>query len=278
MNNKASYMIVAIALLHATNASAQTADTSPSAALFGKKHMLSLGTTRQATTTTLQSTRNNADPVSITLEELGADKRDTSYFFDYRYRLKPNWSLFAGTYQFTGSGQSVSEREFNFDGVEFTAGQELQSKYEIDIYMVNVLYTVHRSDKFEVMLGGGLHALDLSAEISGTLTVNEQTSELLQAGSTLLAPVPNLRGSATWALTHSFGIGVVGGWLSANVGDYSGDFIYAHLRGFYNFTDSLGVSVGYQLTNIDIRRDGARSTVAFDSELDGPSLTLTYSF
>jgi opacity protein-like surface antigen len=278
MNTRFYFVALVLALVNAASAAAQSADTSFNAKLFGKKHMLSLGTTRQATTTTFRATRDNADPVSITLDELGADKRDTSYFIDYRYRVTPNWSLFAGTYQFTGSGGSISERDFNFDGVEFTAGAELQSKYEVDVYMVNVLYTVHRSDRLEVMLGGGLHAFDLSAEISGNVTINEQAGELRKAGSTLLAPVPNLRGSATWALTDRFGIGLVGGWLSANVGDYSGDFVYAHLRGYYRFTDSLGVSLGYQLTNIDIERDRARSSVAFNSELDGPSLTLTYSF
>jgi opacity protein-like surface antigen len=278
MDNKVSAIALMTALFASAASQAQTDSTTPKQGLFDTKHLISIGGTWQSTKTTIRATTENFDPEPITLRELGANERDTSYFIDYRYRFKPNWSVFAGTYQFTGSGQSQSQHDFNYDGVEFEAGLDLESKFEIDIYMVNVLYTVHRSDKLEIMLGGGVHAFDLSAEVSGSASINDQSSEVRRAGGTLLAPVPNVRGAATWDLSDRFGLSLVGGWLSANVQDYSGDFVYAHLRGYYKFTENFGVSLGYQLTNIDISRDRARSDIAFDSELDGPSFTLTYSF
>lgn len=249
-----------------------------SAGPFAKKNMLSLGVTGQSTSTTVSSTSDNFGPVDIELGDFGINDRDYSYFVDYRYRLKPKWSIFAGTFQYSGSGENVSERDFNYDGVEFTTGSELRSELNIDVYIVDVLYTVHRSNKVEVMLGGGVHALDLGVSFAGSVGVNDQSSEIRRAKGAVLAPVPNLRGAATWALNENFGFSLVAGWLSADVDTYSGDFVYGHLRANYQFSERFGASLGYQITDIDISEERSRGEVSFNAELDGPSFSLTYSF
>ncbi|MFT4767898.1 MAG: hypothetical protein ACI8RN_001028 [Glaciecola sp.] len=257
---------------------AQSDADSTSTGMFDRKHMLSVGMTRQSTSTSISATSENFDPVIIDMDELGVGERDYSYFVDYRYRLKPKWSIFAGTYQFSGSGESVTERDINYDGIEFTTGSELSSELNIDVYILDILYTVHRSENVEIMFGGGIHAFDLGAEISGSVRIDDQSSEVRRASSTLLAPVPNLRGAATWSLSDKFGVSLVAGWLSADVNEYSGDFVYGHLRGHYQISDRFGASLGYQITNIDISQQRSRGELAFDTDLDGPTLTLTYSF
>ncbi|MDA8961787.1 hypothetical protein N9H37_00310, partial [Congregibacter sp.] len=217
-------------------------------------------------------------PVDINLSNLGINDRDYSYFVDYRYRLKPKWSIFAGTFQYSSSGDRTNERDFNYDGVEFTTVSELRSELNIDVYIVDLLYTVHRSDTVEVMLGGGVHALDLGVSFAGSVGVNDQSSEIRRANGAVLAPVPNLRGAATWALNENFGFSLVAGWLSADVDTYSGDFVYGHLRANYQFSERFGASLGYQITDIDISEERSRGEVSFNAELDGPSFTLTYSF
>lgn len=257
---------------------AQPQSSANSVGPFSKKHLLSLGITRQSTSTSVSASTENLEPVTIDLGNFGIDKRDYSYFLDYRYRLKPKWSIFAGTFQFSGSGENIAEREFNYDGVEFTAGAQLRSELKVDVYILDLLYTVHRSENVEVMLGGGLHAFDLGVDFSGSVRIDDVSSEIRQAGDTLLAPVPNIRGAATWTLNENFGFSLVTGWLSANVDDYSGDFIYGHLRANYQINETFGASLGYQITNIDITEDRARGELLYDAELEGPSLTLTYSF
>lgn len=240
--------------------------------------MISIGGTRQKTTATFSATSQNLEPVNITLDELAVGDRYNSYFIDYHYRFKPNWSVFAGTFQFLGRGENVSERDINYDGVEFTTGSELNSEFDIDVYILDIMYTVHRSEKIEIMLGAGIHALDLAVKIDGSASVDDQSSDILRASSSLLAPVPNLRGSATWSVSDNFGFSLIAGWLSANVDEYSGDFAYAHLRAHYQITEGLGASLGYQMTNIDIGQERTRSDLTFDMQLDGPTLTLSYSF
>ncbi|WOJ92671.1 outer membrane beta-barrel protein [Congregibacter variabilis] len=271
--------VTALALIvFAATAQAQSDAGSESTGLFNKKHMLSVGMTRQSTNSSVSATSEGFDPVVIDLNGLDIGERDYSYFVDYRYRLKPKWSIFAGTFQFLGSGKKFTERDLNYDGVEFTTGSDLRSELNIDIYILDVLYTVHRSENVEVMLGGGVHAFDLGVGFSGSVRINDQSSEVRRASSTLLAPVPNLRAAATWSLTDSFGFSLVAGWLSADVDEYSGDFSYGHLRAHYQISDRFGASLGYQITDIDITQARSRGELSFNTELDGPSLTATYSF
>lgn len=257
-------------------AAAQTTTNTPS--IFDDKHTLSIGGTRQATEITLSATSENFSPSPLTLDDLGVPRRDTSYFVDYRYRLKPRWSIFAGAYAFSGSGENVSSRDFNFDGVEFTTDTTVRASLDIDAYMVDVLYRVYHSETLEVLVGGGIHALDFGVALSGSVQVNEDVFEARSSGATLLAPVPNIRTSATWVLGERFALNAVGGWLSADVDEYEGDFTYAHIRGFYYFSEHFGASLGYQLTDIDVRQTRTRSVIDVNAHLDGPTFTLTYSF
>lgn len=257
---------------------AQSGSSADASRVFDKKHLLSVGMTRQETSTSVSATSENFNPITVDLDGLALGERDYSYFIDYHYRLKPRWSIFAGTFQYSDSGRSITEREFNFDGVEFTTGSEIRSEVNIDVYMLDLLYTVHRSNNVEVMLGGGLHAFDLGVGFAGNVSINDQSSEFRTANSSLLAPVPNLRGAATWTLNERFGFSLIAGWLSANVDEYSGDFMYAHLRANYQFGDRFGAALGYQFTDIDITQDRSRSELSFDAELEGPSFTVTYSF
>ncbi|WP_439106218.1 hypothetical protein [Congregibacter sp.] len=111
------------------------------------KHKISVGMTKQSTQMTIGATTENFDPTPISLDDLGVDTSDYSYFVDYRYRFKPRWSMFAGAYSFSGAGERISTRDFNFDGQEFTAQTRIAANLDIDTYILDVLYAVHRSDK-----------------------------------------------------------------------------------------------------------------------------------
>ena len=246
--------------------------------ILTERHVLSVGLADQKVDARIRATRTGFDPVGVDLDDLGVNNRDTSYYIDYRYRIKPNWTLIGGVYSFNGSGGQVATRSFNFDGVEYEAGAALRADFDIDAYILDVMYTVYRGESFELMAGGGIHALNLGARIAAGLSVGEEEIRGQTSGATLLAPVPNFRASAIWAITDRLAIHAVTGWLSANIDEYSGEFIYGHVRAMYRFADSLGVALGYQRTKVDVTQERARSELSFDAILDGPTLTLTYSF
>lgn len=246
--------------------------------MLGAKHLLSAGGTRQQTEATIRASVEGFDPVGISLDDIGIDDRDTSYYLEYRYRFAESWSVLAGAYSFAGSGARSVERDFNYEGVEFTAGSEIRAEFDIDAYLVDVMYKLYRSENLELMVGGGLHALDLAASIAGNVSINEFESEFRQSGTTLLAPVPNLRVSASWAATDRVGVTFVGGWLSANVGDYEGSFTYGHLRGLIRVGNASAIGLGYQITDVDITELRERGDLAYNVNLTGPTLSFSYAF
>lgn len=246
--------------------------------LLGAKHVIFAGTTRQSVNAIIGATAEGFDPVSLELKDLGVDNRDTSYYVEYRYRFKPKWEVLAGAYNFSGSGGSVSERDFNYGGIEFSTGSEIETELDIDAYIVDVMYTLSKSESYEFMLGGGIHALDLGAAIGGQVFVGDTVGEFRQSSATILAPVPNIRSSFVWAPTKRLALSVVGGWLSANIDNYEGDFIYAHLRANFQITDHFGIALGYQRTEVDITETRENSVVSFDVILNGPTLAVSYAF
>ena len=269
----------ALLLAVGTQAVAQDAGT-PAAvhSILTDKHTLTFGLADQKVDARIRATVDGFDPVGVDLEDLGVDNNDTSYYFEYRYRFSPRWSATGAFYSFNGSGGQSVETTFNFDGVEYEAGAAVRADFDIDAYILDVMYTAYRSESFEFMVGGGLHALDLGATIAAEINLGEGSVRDSSSAATLLAPVPNLRAAATWAINDRIAVHAVAGWLSANIDEYSGRFIYGHVRAMYRFTDRFGAALGYQRTDIDVTEDRERSELSFDADLYGPTLTLTYSF
>lgn len=266
------------ALLAGVLGSCLAAAQSDVSAVHGARHLITAGAVLQTADATIAAYGTGGNDASLSLRDLAIDNEDTNYFLEYSYRWRPRWALVAGAYSFSGSGGRVSERDFEYDGVEYTAGSTIGASLGIDAYIVDVLYRVWGSERFEVMAGGGIHALDLSASIAGQVRINELESEFRQSGTTLLAPVPNLRAMALWKPAERWSLRLNGGWLSATVDDYDGAFVYAHLRAAYDLTDRLAIAAGYQWTDVDITQTRERSTISYDVRLRGPSLTLSYGF
>jgi hypothetical protein len=267
-------LFAAVPVLLSAVAGAATLDDS----LFSGDHVLSVGAVRQSVDARLAATNPDFRPVELTLRDLGVGNRDYSYYVDYRFRFRPRWAVFASAYSFGSGGGRNSTRDFNYDGVEFTAGTTLNASLDVDAYILDVMYRSYSSERVEVMLGAGLHALDLGTSIAGQVQVDDAGGEFRQTGSTLLAPVPNIRGTVDWVLTETLGVNLVAGWLSANVDSYDGAFVYAHLKGSYRVTDKLGISLGYQVTDIDLTEARRFSDLSFDLQLDGPTLAISYRF
>ena len=260
---------------------AQNVDTGTSLlreAGLQQKHTLALGGTFLDADATVLAASDRFDPIAIDLDDIGVEDSYDSFFLEYRYRLTSRWSTFLGAYRFSGSGGRVLARDFNFAGVEFSTGAEVDAELTADVFMVDVLYSVYESDTLEVQLGGGLHAFDLDASIEGSLFIGDASVETSSAAESLLAPIPNFRGAASWALTPELGVTLVGGWLSANIDNYRGDFSYLHLRGHYSLSERLGVSLGYLSNEVDVTEARARGDLVYDVVFDGPSVTFTYAF
>jgi len=243
-----------------------------------KKHLLLLGYTWQKADVEVSAQRDPFSEVSLDLDDLGTDDTYNSWLLEYRYRINENWGLVAGAFTFEVDGNRTAQRDFNFDGKEFEAGVALDTSLDVDTYIVDVMYTAYRSDRSEVLVGGGLHMFDFNAEVTGRAFVDELEGSLTNASDDILAPLPNLRAQGFYAFTPRLAGAATLGWLSASVGDFDGDFLFLHARLFYRFQGGFGVSAGYQITDIDLEQDKSNGKNEYNIAFDGPTVQLSYAF
>ena len=246
---------------------------------FNSKLMIGIGAAYQSADAVLRASAGDLPEVKVDLHDLGMNTEDWSWALEGRWRFKPKWMLIALAYTFDEDGNRTAERDFNFDGKEFKAGASVDTEMSINTYILDVMYSAYRSDNTEILLGGGIHAIDLEASLTGRAFVADLERERTTGSSEILAPLPNLRLQAFHAFNSKLGVGISMGWLSANYDDYDGSFVYVHPRVGYAFAEHWTVTAGYQFVDIDLthEKSSTRET-EFNVDFEGPTVFLNYRF
>ena len=242
-------------------------------------HRFRLGVYEQDVDVTAAVTKYPLEEVDINFDKvLGLEDSAETYFFSYQWRFKEKWSLQAFYSQFGATGKKVATKDFNYDGVEYTAGAKLETDFDLDTYLLAVNYSFVRDDKKELGVGFGLHAFDIETTIDGAAGIEGAQREGVRTSGDVLAPLPNLRFYGTYMITPKWEVSLSGGWLSFAYDDYDGGYLFLTAFTEYRFTDRFGIGVSYQAAEIDVTHDDGRDREAFDVELYGPSVFLTYGF
>ncbi|TGD73408.1 hypothetical protein E4634_10260 [Mangrovimicrobium sediminis] len=242
-------------------------------------HSLALGGAWQEGDASLRATVGDLPEVDVKLKELGVDGRDSSLALEYRWRMSPRWSVSALLYTFGQSGSRTVQDEFNYDGIVFEAGVGVDTDIDMDTYIVDLMYSLYRSQRAELQIGGGIHALDIDVAIRGRAFVGGADAEVATAANDLLAPLPNLRAQAFYDLGRDWGVLLSAGWLSASYQDYDGSFTYAHPRIIYAPGEHLGFSLGYQFMEVDLTyTSSSRKESEYDVTFTGPTAVISYRF
>ena len=242
------------------------------------KHMFIFGAYRQTFDGNIYANRDNLPETKLNIDGLGIDNTETSFMAEYRYRLGNKWMFTFGAYKFDTEGKIEAGRDFNFDGVEFFAGARLDTNVSVDTYIVEALYSVYKSDRAQVLVGGGLHMFDFSVSIKTKVVVGDEELTDSESSDDLLAPLPNLRLQGFYALSPRWALAATIGWLSASYNDYSGSFTYLHARTTYRFTERFGGSIGYQFVDVELDHDKANGEAGVDIQFEGPTVSISYSF
>jgi hypothetical protein len=243
-----------------------------------RSHLFLVGAYFQEVKAEIRETRGPLPPKAVNLRHLGVDKTDTSWHLEYRFRISESWGLLAAAQRFSGQGTRGNVRAFNFGSVQFPVGVELNSTLDVDTYIVDVVYTTYRSQRAELAIGAGIHAFDFATKIEGRKVAGQNESGNEIAFEELLAPLPNLRLQGFYAINSRWAMSGSVGWMSANVDEWSGDFLYLNGRLQYLFANSFGMALGYQFTDVDVSRRQKRRQSEYDIEFSGPSLHLSYGF
>ncbi len=245
---------------------------------LSNKHTFIIGGFRESVDGELYAQADGRSKRAIDFGDLDIDDTQSSYMVEYRYRLNEKWLFTVSAYEFDTTGKIEAAREFEYDGVVFEAGASLKTTLKVDTYMLEALYSVYKTDKAEIHVGGGLHLFDFSTTIEARVFVGDQERTGSEGSDDILAPLPNLRAQGFYAFTPKWAVAGAVGWLSANYGDYEGSFIYVHARTTYRITERFGVGLGYQYVDVDLIHNKSNGEAGFDIQFSGPTASLSYSF
>ncbi|MBL3826536.1 MULTISPECIES: hypothetical protein [unclassified Marinobacter] len=243
-----------------------------------QRHEFILGIYEQSADIAVAAALRGRPLGGISLDDLGVDDTYVSGLFGYRWRFTPRWTLVANAYINRVSGERVVNETFEYDGETYEAGASLNSQFSADIYMLDVMYSVLQTDRFELQLGGGLHAFELGVSFDATVTLNDDSLRVTSSKNDLLAPLPNLRMQILYALSDRWTAYFNSGWLSLNVDDYDGRYRFASVSTDYRFANRFGIGVGYQYTSMDVKHQSDNTRESYDVQYDGPTLYITYGF
>lgn len=242
-------------------------------------HEFALGATRQSAQSTVLASVPELPPVNIELKDLDLEDERSSWFAEYRWRFRERWLLDVFAYQYKDKGRVAASKDFNYNGQQFSAGAVVDSKLEVNTLAMDVLYAVHQGDRSEVLVGGGIHALQLTASFRAAIVGENEIGSLSRASDTLLYPVPNFRAQGTFDFNDRVGADLTAGWMSADMANYDGSFGYLHARLRCRLGDRSSLSLGYQFTAVDVSREpGNGRRQFFDGELQGPTVQFAWSF
>lgn len=246
---------------------------------LSSKHHLYAGAYDQRSDAVLMAQRGDFQPVKFDFENVGLSEDYTSWMLEYHYRLTDKWQISASAYQFSEGGSKSLDRTINYAGKEFDVGARVESDVKINTYIIDAMYRVYSSERAEVLLGAGVHALDNQLTLKSTLAVDGNVvNQRQRASASVLAPLPNLRASGFYAFNDKWSVKATAGWLSLTIDNVEGDFRYGHLRTQYQVAESLGVSLGYQWASIGVTETLNNGINLFDLDFTGVTAGLTYTF
>ncbi|MBW2503321.1 MAG: hypothetical protein JRE16_01990 [Deltaproteobacteria bacterium] len=118
----------------------------------------------------------------------------------------------------------------------------------------------------------------MDLEVSGEVQTGDETVSVGEGDEDLLAPLPNVYVSGSYALRENLLLQCTAGWMSMSYGDYDGDLVFA--SGFLEYWPfkHLGLGAGYAYTKADIDYDPGHKKETYNVTMPGPVVFLSVGF
>jgi len=139
-------------------------------------------------------------------------------------------------------------------------------------------YSLYKTEQAEFGIGGGLHLLDIEAELAGAASINGKAATFQSESSDLLAPLPNVGIYGGYAFSPKWHVGAYADWFSLEYGDYGGSLTGLGANVQYQAFKHVGFGLGYQFLNIDIDVDKSDWKGRADFSYQGPSVFMMVNF
>jgi hypothetical protein len=170
---------------------------------------------------------------------------------EFRWQFAEKWNLGLQYFSSTRDAQHMLEESIEWDGVTYEIGAVVVAETSLDV--TRIVFSRHflQGKGHDFRLAGGLHWLDISAQIAGEAMLGDGTTAFAKSKATGSLPIPNVGALYQYSPSEKWLFSARVDWFSASVGNYSGDIWNTNLGANYQVAKHMGIGLGYQFFQID---------------------------
>lgn len=188
----------------------------------------------------------------------------------FRWRFGERWRLEAEYFELNRSGDKKIEQDITWNGVTFTTGTEVLSKFNFSDIRTSVGYSFFKRKDKEIGASFGFHVASYDVGLQASGTGNEAKK--------ILAPLPVFSVYGQFALTDEWAVGGRLDRFTMSYDHYDGNVSSIGLDVHYQPFSHVGFGFAYRSLFIILRASKPDFTAQFNQTFQGPLLYMSASF
>ena len=213
--------------------------------------------------------------IKVDLDDLNLSDDEISPIVGAIINFGKRWALSLDYFGYHDDANSRADFEFEFDDVIYPIAASLDSRLDLDIYVINLSYNFISTDRARLGVGIGVHVADIDIKISGKAYAGPIETDLGTSSSDVLALIPNLYLMGAYAFTEKFLLRGGGGGMSLSYGDLSVSLYFVKAFLEYWPWKNFGFGAGYRYFTADIDYDPGYKKETYDFDFPGPVFYVT---
>ena len=203
---------------------------------------------------------------------LGLDDSPALFMGELGWQFVDKWGVALQYFRSSRGGSRVLEESFEWQGETYDVGARLEASTQMEITRIFFARRFRDNGPHSLRIGAGVHWLNMSAEVAGIATLNDNSTEFRRSTARAEFPVPNIGAwyrfspSERWIFTARVD------WLSASIDNYSGSIWNLSAGAGYRLFRNIGIGANYQFFRLsgDLTEDNWRGEV--QTTFTGPYL------
>jgi hypothetical protein len=209
-------------------------------------------------------------------DDLGMDSQTNSFRAGGHYRFKPDHKFEFSYYALNTSSERVITNSYDIGDTTFSAGLDLQASLDMDIVKTTYAYSFYHNEELELAVSFGAHMLKTSTDFAASVDLNDKSQPLTKSSINFLAPLPVVGFRLGYEINDSFqAVGSID-YFGLNIDSFSGYFSDIQFAGEYALAENLGLGIGLNLTNLDMKIKTSSRKYIIEQGATGIMLYLSY--
>ena len=216
----------------------------------------------------------------IDFDRAGLDESDASYWVSFNWRSsRSRWGVWFASWRYDVTGGRLWEEDLELPGQPpIPASASVKSEFDTTWYILEATYSFWQTEQVDAGIGLGVHTVDVATTLEASLDVGEDALEVVKAGLSTLAPLPNLMVYVYWRFHERWNLLGRVGWFGLDYDKYSGGMTNAHLTLTYDLTPRIGLGAAWHFVDLDLDIEKDQYTQVYDIDFEGPMAYLRFSF